>query len=43
MNNRLEIALSLLSDRGAIFISIDDNEQAELKYFVIVFLWNLIL
>lgn len=31
MNNRLEIALSLLSDRGAIFISIDDNEQAELK------------
>lgn len=31
MNNRLELALSLLSDRGAIFISIDDNEQAELK------------
>lgn len=31
MNNRLEIALSLLSDRGVIFISIDDNEQAELK------------
>lgn len=31
MNKRLEIALSLLSDKGVIFISIDDNEQAELK------------
>ena len=31
MNKRLEIALSLLSLTGAIFISIDDNEYAELK------------
>ena len=31
MNKRLEIALSLLSNKGVIFISIDDNEQAELK------------
>ena len=28
---RLKIAKKLLSDRGVIFISIDDNEQAQLK------------
>lgn len=31
MSKRLEIARNLLSDRGVIFISIDDNEQAQLK------------
>jgi adenine-specific DNA-methyltransferase len=31
MHNRLEIARDLLSERGVIFISIDDNEMAELK------------
>lgn len=31
MNKRLRIAKKLLSDRGVIFISIDDNEQANLK------------
>ena len=31
MNKRLKIAKKLLSDIGAIFISIDDNEQANLK------------
>lgn len=31
MNKRLEIAKRLLSDKGVIFISIDDNEQAQLK------------
>jgi adenine-specific DNA-methyltransferase len=31
MKNRLEIAKELLSKDGAIFISIDDNEQAHLK------------
>ena len=31
MNKRLKIAKGLLSDRGVIFISIDDNEQAQLK------------
>ena len=31
MAKRLEIAKTLLSDRGVIFISIDDNEQAQLK------------
>lgn len=31
MKNRLNIAWSLLSDHGAIFISIDDREQANLK------------
>ena len=31
MNKRLEIAKNLLSDSGVIFISIDDNEQAQLK------------
>ena len=31
MHKRLEIAKRLLSDKGVIFISIDDNEQAQLK------------
>lgn len=31
MERRLKIALRLLSERGSIFISIDDNEQAPLK------------
>lgn len=31
MNERLVIAKELLSDEGVIFISIDDNEQAQLK------------
>jgi len=31
MSKRLRIAKSLLSDKGVIFISIDDNEQAQLK------------
>lgn len=31
MNKRLKIAKQLLSDKGVIFISIDDNEQAQLK------------
>ena len=31
MAKRLRIAKGLLSDRGVIFISIDDNEQAQLK------------
>lgn len=31
MNKRLKIAKRLLSDKGVIFISIDDNEQANLK------------
>ncbi|MBE6461527.1 MAG: site-specific DNA-methyltransferase [Alphaproteobacteria bacterium] len=31
MKERLELARKLLSDRGVIFISIDDNEQAYLK------------
>lgn len=31
MSKRLEIAQRLLSDEGVIFISIDDNEQAQLK------------
>ena len=31
MSRRLKIAWKLLSDRGVIFISIDDNEQAQLK------------
>ena len=31
MNKRLRIARRLLSDKGVIFISIDDNEQAALK------------
>ena len=31
MNKRLKIAKRLLSEKGVIFISIDDNEQAQLK------------
>ena len=31
MNKRLKIAKKLLSDKGVLFISIDDNEQAPLK------------
>lgn len=31
MNRRLELAKTLLKDSGVIFISIDDNEQANLK------------
>ena len=31
MNNRLRIAYELLAENGLIFISIDDNEQAQLK------------
>ena len=31
MENRLRIAKTLLSEKGVIFISIDDNEQANLK------------
>ena len=31
MNKRLRIAKQLMSDKGVIFISIDDNEQAQLK------------
>lgn len=31
MSRRLEIAYRLLSDEGVLFISIDDNEQAQLK------------
>ena len=31
MRRRLELAKNLLSERGVIFISIDDNEQANLK------------
>ncbi|RYG17575.1 MAG: site-specific DNA-methyltransferase, partial [Chitinophagaceae bacterium] len=31
MHKRLEIAKRLLSEKGVIFISIDDNEQAQLK------------
>ena len=31
MSRRLRIAKQLLSDKGVIFISIDDNEQAQLK------------
>ena len=31
MNKRLKIAKKLLSDKGVIFISVDDNEQAQLR------------
>lgn len=31
MNRRLKLARDLLSDKGCIFLSIDDNEQANLK------------
>lgn len=50
MNKRLKIAKRLLSDKGVIFISIDDNEQAQLKllcdevfgqsHFVCSFIWK---
>lgn len=50
MSKRLKIAKKLLSDRGVIFISIDDNEQANLKLlcdsimglqnFVCAFIWR---
>ena len=50
MSKRLRIAKRLLSDRGVIFISIDDNEQANLKLlcdqvfgernFVSLFIWK---
>ena len=50
MSKRLRIAKHLLSDRGVIFISIDDNEQANLKLlcdevfgernFVTNFIWQ---
>ena len=50
MNKRLQIAKSLLSSGGVIFISIDDNEQAQLKLlcdeifginnFVADFIWE---
>ena len=50
MSRRLEIAKRLLSDKGVIFISIDDNEQANLKLlcdevfgeqnFVAEFVWQ---
>lgn len=50
MSKRLEIAQELLSDTGVIFISIDDNEQAQLKLlcdqifgrqnFVTSFIWK---
>lgn len=50
MEKRLLIARELLSDEGVIFISIDDNEQAQLKLlcdsilgednFVAVYKWN---
>lgn len=50
MHKRLELAKNLLSERGVIFISIDDNEQANLKLlcdqvfgernFIGTFKWN---
>lgn len=50
MEKRLKIAKTLLSDKGVIFISIDDNEQANLKLlcdevlgeekFVSLFIWK---
>ena len=50
MSKRLELAKNLLSDNGAIFISIDENEQANLKLlcnkvfgednFVAEFIWK---
>ena len=50
MSKRLRIAKTLLSEKGVIFISIDDNEQAQLKMlcdeifgagnFVGIFVWE---
>ncbi len=34
MNKRLTLAKSLLSDKGVLFASIDDNEQAQLKFLL---------
>ena len=34
MSKRLEIAKQLLSDKGVLFASIDDNEQAQLKFLL---------
>ncbi|HEL1788936.1 site-specific DNA-methyltransferase [Streptococcus suis] len=40
MSKRLEIARRLLSDSGVIFISIDDNEQAQLKLLCDEVFWE---
>jgi adenine-specific DNA-methyltransferase len=40
MSKRLEIAKKLLKDTGVIFISIDDNEQAQLKVLCDEVFWN---
>ncbi len=50
MNNRLELSKELLNNKGSLFISIDDKEQARLKLvcdevfgeenFVANFVWN---
>lgn len=50
MDKRLRLAKSLLKSKGAIFISIDDNEQSQLKLlcneifgeknFIAQFIWN---
>lgn len=34
MNKRLTLAKSLLSDKGVLFASIDDNEQAQLRFLL---------
>lgn len=41
MSRRLKIAKQLLSDKGVIFISIDDNEQAQLKLLCDEVFWGL--
>nr|WP_222703895.1 DNA methyltransferase [Fusobacterium mortiferum] len=43
MYPRLKVARDLLTDDGVIFISIDDNEQENLKKFVMKFLKKIIL
>lgn len=40
MSKRLRIAKRLLSDKGVIFISIDDNEQAQLKLLCDEIFWG---
>jgi len=40
INKRLKIAKQLLSDKGVIFISVDDNEQAQLKLLCDAILGN---
>lgn len=50
MSKRLELAKELLTEKGVIFISIDDNEQAQLKMlcneifgeinYIAQFIWN---